>query len=379
MRVTEKFQRTKLDTGRLKAMIENASNIGVKSISFTGGEPLMFMDDLVDVLNFAGMVNIPLVRTGTNGFIFMGHDKPDFEDKIRTIAYRLKDSALNTFWISLDSWNPEIHEEMRGLPGVVEGIRKALPIFHENGIFPSANLGLNRAVMAERMAFSEEEGYYDRFYESFREGIGKFYGFAKDLGFTIVNACYPMSGEEDAVYKAESEDDVVAFNIKEKRLIYKALYDTIPKFRSDLRIFTPLSSLYLLMKEAEGEKPVYPCRGGVDFFFVDSNKGHTYPCGYRGKDDFGKFEDFQFKYADKKAFCTECDWECFRDPTALIQPLIDIPRRPHKAIARLFTDFKFYRLWMRDLSYYKACGFFNCRTAPDGVKMNRFKLEPAFG
>ncbi len=70
------------------------------------------------------------------------------------------------------------------------------------------------------------------------------------MGFTIANACYPMSMADDAdkqnldaVYAAASPDRVVCFTRTEK-----ALLDTIPRFRPKIRIFSPLTSLYVLQR-----------------------------------------------------------------------------------------------------------------------------------
>lgn len=60
------------------------------------------------------------------------------------LAERLSKTNLRNLWISIDSADASTHEQMRGLHGVIEGIKIALPIFHEYGIFPAANLGINR-------------------------------------------------------------------------------------------------------------------------------------------------------------------------------------------------------------------------------------------
>ena len=75
-----------------------------------------------------------------------------------------------------------------------------------------------------------------------------------DLGFTIVNACYPMSVDKDstegldAVYGATSEASLIQFSRQERALVFKALFDTIPFYRSKIRIFSPRTSLYSLHK-----------------------------------------------------------------------------------------------------------------------------------
>ncbi len=77
---------------------------------------------------------------------------PGGNDRIRRLVEMLADTPLRNFWISLDSADPAVHERMRGFPGVVAGIEKALPIFHQHGIYPSANLGINRNMGAIHIA-----------------------------------------------------------------------------------------------------------------------------------------------------------------------------------------------------------------------------------
>jgi hypothetical protein len=44
----------------------------------------------------------------------------------------------------MDSAGPERHERLRGLPGVIRGIERVLPLMHAAGLYPAANLGINR-------------------------------------------------------------------------------------------------------------------------------------------------------------------------------------------------------------------------------------------
>jgi hypothetical protein len=83
---------------------------------------------------------------------------------------QLANSSLRNFWISLDSAVDRVHDAMRGFPGVVAGIAKALPIFHQAGIYPAVNLGINRNVggdatrLLHRKEFGSDRAYLDRFY-----------------------------------------------------------------------------------------------------------------------------------------------------------------------------------------------------------------------
>jgi MoaA/NifB/PqqE/SkfB family radical SAM enzyme len=362
-----------------KRIIDAAAERGVQALSFTGGEPLLFLDEIIELIDHATGAGIPYVRTGTNGFLFMNSEHPDFERRISFVVERLARTKLYTFWISVDSAVPRVHETMRGLPGVIKGIEKALPIFHEHGIYPSANLGINRNISGlHDGSITDHEMRYAHFWKAFRD----FYRVVDIMGFTIVNACYPMSAETNAepisaVYKATSADDAVNFSTDEKHIVFKALFDVIPEFRSRIRIFTPRSSLLALIRQHNGDASgSYACRGGREFFFVDAKTGDAFPCGYRGTESLGKYWDPDFgKRIREEKECTRCDWECFRDPSELIGPLHDLMTRPGRLVSKIVKDREWFRLWYEDLRYYRACGFFNGRVPPNTKKLERFFNE----
>jgi sulfatase maturation enzyme AslB (radical SAM superfamily) len=367
MRVQEKFQRHKLEEERVVKMIERAAANNVSALSFTGGEPFMHLDSLIRYINHASQLGIKFIRTGTNAYFLMGHEKPDFEDKVKRMAEKLAATNLYTIWFSIDSWSPELHETNRGLPGVIKGMEKAMPVFKEFGIHPSANLGINRLIETEPIP---EGNTGEEFYNSYKEGFRKFYRFVDSLGFTIVNACYPMSADGESVYQAESSDRMVSYTTAEKIQLFSALYDTLPEFRPKMRIFTPRTSLLSLLRQFSGDEAAdYGCRGGIDFYYIDGKDGHAHPCGFREGEDMGRYEDFESKGYGRKAHCRKCDWECFRDPSTLLGPLVEFFEHPAGLVSRMANDRQFFKLWLEDVSYYAACGFFNCRQEPDYKKM----------
>ncbi|THB70641.1 MAG: radical SAM protein [Desulfobulbaceae bacterium] len=387
MRRSEKIARSTLDKDHVKNLIDNAAEKGIKSLSFTGGEPLIFLDDIVELTNHASAAGIPYVRTGTNGFIFRDSESLDFENKISRIAEKLAGTKLYTFWISLDSAEPGDHEAMRGLAGVVRGIEKALPIFHTHGIYPSVNLGINRATGGRlKQPFLRSSGE-DEFLAAFKDSFARFYQLVHNLGFTIVNACYPMSSApatdaavstdlQTSLYGAASSDSIITFSEKEKALIFRALYETIPEYRGKLRIFSPRCSLYsLIRKFGEQRTPLFPCRGGADFFFVECEKGKIHPCGYR-EEPVDELPDLATRFG-KIVDCDKCEWECFRDPSDVLGPFADLFSQPFKLAGKIINEPHFFRLLIEDLRYYRACGYFNGRIAPQTKAMQRFALSPA--
>lgn len=375
MRVTEPFQRSSLSVDDIKPMLESAARQGFQAVSFTGGEPLLRIGELTALIRQADALGIAFIRTGTNGFIFQDPEKPGFLSRVERVADALAATPLRNFWISIDSSIPEIHEKMRGLRGVISGIEKALPLFHRRGLYPTANLGINRNLggdVTRRLSwanFPHEEAYLSEFYDRYRSAFAAYFRFVISLGFTIVNACYPMSlGKNETesglspVYAATATEDIVHYAGSEKRMLFKALGDTVRSFRSRIRIFSPLSSLHAMENRyATPSRAMYSCRGGIDFFFVDAQQGSTFPCGYRGKEDLGKFQTLDMSGRPDTPSCRACDWECFRDPSELSGPILNGMHHPLDELKKMTRTPQFYRHWAKDLLYYYACDLFNGR------------------
>jgi len=198
MRASAPFRRSKLDGTEVRRILDHAGKIGVKAVSFTGGEPFLYFKDLLEYIRYAGRSGIPYIRTGTNGFIFKNADRSDFDAGIHRMAESLARTPLRNFWISIDAASPRMHEAMRGFPGIIRGIAKALPIFHSYGIYPSANLGINRNMSGDSLGplsggVKPCLEMAESFLQDARTAFRKFFRFVRDLGFTTVNACYPMS------------------------------------------------------------------------------------------------------------------------------------------------------------------------------------------
>lgn len=386
MRVSENFKRSSLGVDQCLEMVDKAAERGVSALSITGGEPLLYLPELIKIISHGHRAGIPYTRTGTNGFTFRNPEAPDFDDRVRKCAEMLAKSPLRNFWISIDSAVPETHEKMRGFKGVIKGIEKALPIFHQYNLYPTANLGLNRnlggdasdSILTKREPLSASRK--EEFIEAVEQGLSDFFKLVANLGFTIVNFCYPMSIEVsdnlEAVYPASSPDYIVSFTKEEKAWLFEAMLSTIPKFRSSLRIFSPLSALHTLCKHYRGEEITpFPCRGGKDYFFINAGDGHTYPCGYRGMDDLGDYRT-TIPQLQKKEDCLRCDWECFRDPSEFLGPISYGLSSPLSLFTKHRRDKQFYKLWFKDLSYYKACEFFDGRKNIVPEKIAKFSNTP---
>ena len=367
MRKTSKIKRATMSVKQAKSIVDNAAQSKIKAFSVTGGEPLLYPEITKEILLYAKKKGIKYTRTGTNGFFF-STTPGNYMKKIESTARLIKTSKARNFWISVDSADPHQHEKMRGFKRVVEGIYQGLPVFHDTGIFPCANLGINRGLGGKktlelsRKNFNTEKDYLEAFEQTYEKAFSSFLEFVISLGFTMVNFCYPMSVNSDnrdlnPVYSATSGDSIVNFSTKEKTLIFKILLKVIMKFRDLIKIFTPASSLYQLLRQYDSNDKITPCRGGKDFFFVDAYTREFYPCGYRGNESFGP--KLSKKYITEDKNCTQCDWECFRDPSNLLHPIAEILSTPFLGLKKTKRDKRFYELWKNDIKYYRKSNFFS--------------------
>jgi hypothetical protein len=322
-----------------------------------------------------------MVRTGTNGFMLRHPERLGWQRRVTGLAEQLADSGLRNLWISLDSASPEIHEQARGLPGVWRGIEAALPLFHERGLYPAANLGLNRRTGGFWLHPPEADtpAAHQAFEARARLALRAFFGRVIDMGFTMVNLCYPMSmaasGLDDAraAYAATSNAQLVCFTPVEKALLFRALHRVIPEVRHRIRVFTPRCALRaLIAQHAEGTPPWYPCRGGVDFFFVEAGTGITYPCGFRAGEPLGRFWEVDLRAHRAPPSCVACDWECFRDPSTLLGPLLDVGHDPSRLLRAALGSDAATAEWREDLRYHRACNHFDGRTPPDQGRLAAF-------
>jgi len=363
MRKSSTIERHSLPAEKIKAFVDQCSKHGFEAVSFTGGEPFINMRELFDLFDYAGKAGIQFLRSGTNGYMFAGIS----QEQITDFAKRLASTKLRNFWISLDSADTTTHEAMRGLPGVIEGIKTALPVFHALGVYPAANLGINRNISGKAIPRLDGPNDEERFLTAFNAGFAAFFQKAVDLGFTMANICYPMSSDnvelKNFAYGAISGDFTVSFSKEELRLIFMALMETIPKFRKKIRIFTPLSVLYAMSNDDSSLS--FSCFGGIRYFYIDSRNGHIYPCGFLGDQDMG--EDIGAavtRHGREKPYCMKCHWECFRDPSQLFGIARYIIKHPIRVFIAKKLDPMMLKLWFKDIKYYIRNDFFDGRKPP---------------
>ena len=91
-----------LSTGELIEIVQKLQNQGVSEIQFSGGEPLLKIDRIIEILNSADKKSTSF-WIDTSGFKFTEEN-----------ARRLKAAGLTGVFISLDHFDPALHNRFRG-------------------------------------------------------------------------------------------------------------------------------------------------------------------------------------------------------------------------------------------------------------------------
>ncbi len=100
-------ERSELSTEEFLSVIRQSLDMGIFNITFTGGEPLL-REDIFDLI---AAVDRDRAHASmfTNGLLLT-------EENVA----RLVDAGLHSVMVSIDDPRPEVHDELRGLPGCFE-------------------------------------------------------------------------------------------------------------------------------------------------------------------------------------------------------------------------------------------------------------------
>jgi AdoMet-dependent heme synthase len=110
-----------LNTAEGLALIDQIAEAGFKIMIFSGGEPLM-RDDIFTLVKHARERGLRPVF-GTNGTLITTE-----------VAQKLKDSGAMAMGISLDSVDPDKHDQFRATPGAWQGALKGMRACREAGL-----------------------------------------------------------------------------------------------------------------------------------------------------------------------------------------------------------------------------------------------------
>lgn len=100
--IPDTFKQKEMSTSQIKQIIDQVSDLGVLSLSFTGGEPSL-REDLPELIRYSGIEKRLITGLATNGY---------------NIPYLLNHKllkGLNYILLSLDYPNAHLHDKMRGI------------------------------------------------------------------------------------------------------------------------------------------------------------------------------------------------------------------------------------------------------------------------
>lgn len=260
-------------------VIDIAVKNGIGFILFVGGEPLAHKD-LPYMLKYAADSGLqPMICS--NGSLWT-------DENVRMYA----ELGLTSVIMSIDATNIELHEKNRGLKGVCEKIAKANKLFRELGVESVASVTASKLI----------------------DDYQKLPQFLVSLGFDRCTFSYPLSIKDplESSYLSFSDSGLVDYTTDELIMVFEKLAEL--KKNPDVTIVNPLESFREMIHHLKKEPEVFPCLGGLKYFYLDWNLD-LYRCHYWNK-PICKIYDFDSTKLIRD-HCTKCMIDCYRDPSIL--------------------------------------------------------------
>jgi MoaA/NifB/PqqE/SkfB family radical SAM enzyme len=113
---------TELKTEELKSLIDQAEHMGVMQVVFSGGEPLL-RKDIVELVRYAHDAGM-MIRLNTNGLLLNPR-----------LVLNLKKAGLDICAVSIDDAEPEVHDKLRGVPGLHKKALSGIGLLRKYGLF----------------------------------------------------------------------------------------------------------------------------------------------------------------------------------------------------------------------------------------------------
>lgn len=263
----------------------------------TGGEPTLH-PHLIDMIEYANKLGLVTCLT-TNG------SNPQ-------MIKELKHSGIFNISVSLDHWDPDICEEIRGFKGIQEREIECLKVAKEigiNSVYSLSYLNMYLNDIEKIVKFSNES-------------LGIPWGF-----------CYPTS---TAVNSFRLSGDL---SMSQPQIL-KTVKKLLLLMRKGYNIVNPPSFLEDILGFPE-KKPNFYCKGGESVFYIDWN-GDVYPCFLMPK-LFNILNDSNHRFR-KNVRCNRCLINCFREPSILSQLF---PTKITEFAVKSLT----YRYFLRDVVF----------------------------
>jgi MoaA/NifB/PqqE/SkfB family radical SAM enzyme len=254
---------------QIRQGIDRIYSYGTRLVNFTGGEPTLRCDleDIVASASRKGMWTSMV----TNGSRLT-------RERIRA----LKEAGLDNFLISCDSLSPGIHDEHRGISGLLEKVVCALEWLHQEFLTGHRSGGLMCVITKQNVSSLEE-----------------IVRFADALGVYVLFQPYHTNKTGDVALGTSLNDEQI------RRIL--ALRSKFTSIFNSRKYLEGLTRFY-------GSHPPAPCHAGFKYFSVDPF-GYMHPCvdmpavGHILRDDMSAVRS---RHAQALVSgCRGC-WYCFR-------------------------------------------------------------------
>lgn len=264
------------DPVRLVRGFEALQRAGVRYVSITGGEPLLY-PELCFCLARARELGLQTLLV-TNGALLTP-----------ALIRALKRAAVQALIISLDAASAAVHDRHRGLPGLTSHLGEMVPLVRQAGIKAVASVTISRLW----------------------DDLDALVDFVQDVGFTRLTFSYPLT-RLGSSYLGYADSTLVNFSPEEldRRLARIVEF----KKRSPVIILNPRLSLEEVRRQLRGLPSRFPCLAGFKYFFADWDL-QVYRCHFLG-DILGTLEEID-RLTPIRDGCTACSVDCYRDPSVL--------------------------------------------------------------
>ncbi len=189
--------REQLSADDLRHIVRDLQERGVTQIQLSGGEPMLRYADLLTLLRST--------KEGTDFWLLTSGYRLNAER-----AAALKAAGLRGVSISLDHYDPELHNAFRGFRNAYAWVEEAVAAAKEAGLTVALSLCVTRAFASE-------------------EHLRRYAALAKDLGVAFIQLLEPKAtghyAGKDVALSAEQTDLLEAFYL---RMNYDKAYRAFP-------------------------------------------------------------------------------------------------------------------------------------------------------
>ena len=239
---------------------------------FTGGEPTLH-PDVVEIVNHANRLGLVTAMT-TNGTV----------DK--TLLKDLRNAGLYNLSVSIDHWDADVCEKIRGHRGIMAKQVETIRYAREIGIRTYALAFLNPFLV--------------------EDGVDKLIDYVNSLGVPF-GFCHPT--------KTGVNSYGLGGVLSEEEMYHK-MKDCVETILSSKKNGRNMANLYTYIEDIlsfyEKKSPNFYCKGGEDVFYIDW-LGDVYPCFLKPK-LFNILNGEAPKFL-KRVKCNDCLINCFREPS----------------------------------------------------------------